>query len=306
MIDDIASSAPSTEFRCGYIALIGPPNVGKSTLLNRLVGEKVSIATRRPQTTRHRILGIKTTPHAQMIFVDTPGIQTRYRHRLHQAMNRSALSTLHDVDVVILMMDARRRGGPETFIAERIRTVTAPVIVAINKIDTLEHKEPLLPQIELVQKALHPAEILPISARTGCNVGRLESAVMGLLPHGEALFAPDQITDKNMRFMAAEIIREKLMVRFGQEVPYQLAVDIERFEEQDSLVRLFAVIWVEHRGHKPIVVGKGGAQLKEAGMRARMELESWLNKKVCLKLWVKVKSGWSDDVRALRNLGIEE
>ena len=292
--------------KAGYVALVGRPNVGKSTLLNDLVGQKISITSRRPQTTRHRIYGIKTTEQGQAVYVDTPGLNASQKRAMNRYLNRAASSAVLDVDVVVGIIDGPRWLPEDELVLERIKHSKAPVILAINKIDRLEDKTLLLPFLESA-KALHPfAAMIPISALKGVNLDVLERTIMDLLPAGEPIFAADQVTDRSERFLAAEIIREKLMRCLGQEVPHALTVEIEQFKTEGALTRIGALIWVERDGQKAIVIGRKGELLKKVGERARLDLERLLEGKVYLELWVKVKEGWSDDERALRSLGYAE
>jgi GTP-binding protein Era len=292
--------------KAGFVALIGRPNVGKSTLLNDLVGQKISITSRRPQTTRHRIHGIKTTEHGQAVYVDTPGMHASQKRAMNRYLNRAANSALLDVDVVVWVIDGPKWLPEDDLVLKRIKASKAPVILAINKIDRVEGKTLLLPFLENAA-ALHPfAALIPVSALKGFNLDALERKIMELLPEGEPIFAEDQITDRSERFLAAEIIREKLLRSLGQEVPHALTVEIEQFKTEGALTRIGALIWVEREGQKAIVIGHKGEGLKKVGERARLDLEHLLGGKVYLELWVKVKEGWSDDERTLRSLGYAE
>ena len=291
------------EFRCGYIGLVGRPNVGKSTLLNRMVGQKISITSRKPQTTRHRILGIKTTDTAQMIFVDTPGLHKAEKNRMNRFMNKAALTTIQDVDLILFMIDAGKWTGEDDTVLDYIRRSRRPVILLINKVDRSKDKATLLPIIREVSEKYAFTDVIPISARQGDNLEVLEEKITAMLPASPPIFDPEQVTDRSMRFIAAESIREKLMRGLGQEVPYQLTVEIERYREEKNFIQINAVIWVERDNQKAIVIGKQGSRLKEAGTQARKELEKMTDKKVNLELWVKVRSGWLDDERSLRSLG---
>ena len=290
-------------FRCGYIGLVGRPNVGKSTLLNRMVGQKISITSRKPQTTRHRILGIHTTDSAQMIFVDTPGLHRAEKNRMNRYMNRAALTTIQDVDLILFMIDAGKWTAEDETVLDYLRRSGRPVILVINKVDRSRDKSQLLPFISEVSGKYEFAEVIPISARKGDNLDTLEAAVTRMLPVSPPVYDPEQVTDRSMRFIAAESIREKLMRGLGQEVPYQLTVEIERYREEKGRIQINAVVWVERENQKGIVIGRQGSRLKEAGSQARKELENITGKKVNLELWVKVRSGWLDDERSLRSLG---
>ncbi|WP_455366166.1 GTPase Era [Kaarinaea lacus] len=296
----------SKNFACGYVALIGRPNVGKSTLLNKLLGQKISITAHKPQTTRHRILGIKTTEQAQIIYVDTPGIHGDSKVALNRYMNRAATASINDVDVILFVIEAASWNERDEFVLKKLSGVDVPVILVLNKLDKVKEKESLLPQMEKLAHKMKFAQLVPVSARTGDGIETLEKAVMSLLPPSAAFFPEDQITDRSERFVAAEFIREKLMRSLGEEVPYGLTVEIERFEDQGNLKSVYAVIWVSRPGHKGIVIGKGGSLLKRIGEQARHDMERAFDCKVFLKLWVKVKEGWSDDERALRSLGYHD
>lgn len=293
-------------FRCGFVAIVGRPNVGKSTLLNCMLGQKLSITSAKPQTTRHRILGIKTGADFQVAYVDTPGIHPGARRALNRYMNRAADGSLTDVDEVIMVVEAGRWTEEDTGVAVRLRPLTAPVILAINKVDRVKPKTALLPYIDDVAGRGEFSEIVPICARRGDNVERLEELVVAGLPVGEPLFPEDQFTDRSERFIAAEFVREKLMRRLGQELPYRLSVEVERFSEGDRLIEVNAIIWVERKGHKAIVIGEQGRLLKTVGSEARQDMQRMFGKKVLLKLWTKVKEGWSDDERALQRMGYRE
>lgn len=290
-------------FRSGYVALVGRPNVGKSTLLNRLLGQKISITSRRPQTTRHRILGIRTTRHAQVMYVDTPGIHSHAGRAMNRFMNRAAIDALHDVDIIIFMVEGGGWTDEDEGILEKIVHTGLPVVLVINKIDRLADKTGLLLQLEQLSGKMSFQEMIPLSARSGDHVDVLEKAIERLLPVAPPYYPDDQITDRSERFLAAEFIREKLFRKLGREVPYGLTVEIERFREEGDVVRIHGLILVERPGQKAIVIGKHGALLKEVGRQARLDIEQTLKKRVYLQLWVKVKQGWADDERALRSLG---
>jgi GTPase len=289
--------------RTGYIAIIGRPNVGKSTLLNHLLGQKISITSRKPQTTRHRILGVKTEADTQFIYVDTPGLHSHEGQVLNRYMNRAALSALHDVDVVIFMVDARRWDAQDSWVLQRLSRLTVPIILAVNKIDKLADRTQLLPYMEAAAQRFAFYKIIPLSAKNGDQLLELENCVRDCLPQQPHLFPADQLTDCSDRFIAAEIVREKLMRILGQELPYAVTVTIDAFEESPKITRIAAIIWVEKSSQKPIIIGEGGERLKIVGQKARLDLEKYLDHKVFLKLWVKVKSGWSDDEKSLRQLG---
>lgn len=293
----------SEQFRCGYVALVGRPNVGKSTLLNGLLGQKISITSHRPQTTRHRILGIKTLEHAQIVYVDTPGMHASGGKALNRVINRAAADTLHAVDVIAFVVEGVRWSEEDQWILDKLKTVEVPVILVVNKVDQLEDKARLLPHIQKLAAMHSFAEVVPLSALKRDNLQSFENGVVRHLPEAPPLYPDDQITDRSERFLAAELVREKLFRKLGQEVPYGLTVEIERFELEGNLRRIHALIWVSRDSHKAIVIGKGGALLKEVGAEARRDMERLFDGKVFLQLWVKVKEGWADDERALRSLG---
>lgn len=292
-----------TEKRAGYIAIVGRPNVGKSTLLNHLLGEKISITSRKPQTTRHRILGIKTLDHTQYIYVDTPGLHSHGGQALNRYMNQMALKTLPDVDVILLVVDARHWTEDDNYVLKFVKKWEVPVILVVNKIDKLNDKEQLLPFLATAKSRFDFFAIVPVCAKKGEQLAGLEQALKSCLPQQEYLFPADQLTDRSDRFIAAETIREKLTRLLGQEIPYALTVTIDSFEEGEKLNRIAATIWVEKSSQKPIIIGENGERLKKVGQKARLDLEKYLGKKVFLQLWVKVKSGWSGDERLLRQLG---
>lgn len=299
--------APSPGFRSGFVAIIGRPNVGKSTLLNRLIGQKVSITSPRAQTTRHRILGIHSTAQAQIVFVDTPGLHGGESDKqLNRLMNREARTSLEGVDAVILMMTADGWSERDEPALQAVQQATCPVILAINKVDRMKNRERLLPLLEAMQQRHRFAEIVPISAQNGDNLPALEKNIFNLLPEHPAYFEADQITDRSERFQAAEFVREQVFRRFGEEVPYAVAVEITQFREEPKHQHIEAIIWVEKEGQKAILIGKGGASLKDIGRGARLEMQKAFGRKVYLGLWVKVREGWSNDVRALKSLGYHE
>ena len=291
------------DFRCGYIALVGRPNVGKSTLLNRILGQKISITSRRPQTTRHRVLGIKSQPTAQLIYVDTPGIHDFSGRAMNRHMNRTASSVLQDVDVVVFLVDGLHWTADDDLVLKKLGQITSPVILAVNKIDLLGNREELLPRLQALSEKYRFLHIIPISAGKGDNVEELEAAIERLLPQAPPLFPEDQVTDRSVRFLAAELVREKLFRKLGKELPYGLTVEIEQFKSDTNITHIHALIWVERKSQKYIVIGKQGRMLKEVGIEARRDIEVLIDGKVNLKLWVKVKEGWADDERALHSLG---
>ncbi|RMG27496.1 MAG: GTPase Era [Gammaproteobacteria bacterium] len=303
---ETAGRGTATEYRSGLVALVGRPNVGKSTLLNQLLGYKISITSPRPQTTRHRILGIHTTEGAQTVYVDTPGVHKGRGKALNRALNRTALDSLQQVDLAVMVAQALAWTREDEQVLRHVLAAGRPVILAVNKVDRVRPRTRLLPYLKAVSERADFAAIVPLSALKGENLQALEAEVRARLPVGPPLFEPDRITDRSQRFLAAERIREKLFRRLGQELPYGLTVEIERFEELPRLIRLHALIWVEKPSHKPIVIGHRGRVLKAVGTEARRELEALFGKRIHMELWVKVREGWSDDERALRQLGIGE
>lgn len=290
--------------KCGYVAIIGRPNVGKSTLLNDILGKKVSITTAKPQTTRTQLLGIRTTGSVQTIYIDTPGIHDAEKRAMNRYMNRLAGSVIVDADVIVFIVEALRWTDEDNLVLTKLKETQAPVVLVINKIDKVKDKGLLLPFLEKIKSKYTFADIIPLSAKNHDNVDALEKCLDRFIPEGPHLFPDDQITDKNERFQAAEIIREKLIKMTEQEIPYTTTVEIESFTiTEKKLIEINAVIWVEREGQKPIVIGKKGALLKKIGSQSRKEMETLFGQKVFLRLWVKVKSGWTDDERALRSLG---
>ncbi|MBH3440166.1 GTPase Era [Pseudomonas luteola] len=289
--------------RCGYVAIVGRPNVGKSTLLNHILGQKLAITSRKPQTTRHTLLGIKTEGNVQAVYVDTPGIHKENQKALNRYMNKTASAALKDVDIVIFVVDRMRWTEEDAFVLERVRHVKCPVIVAVNKTDRMEDKAELLPQLKWLSEQLPEAEVIPISAQNGVNLDSLEKLVADRLPEGDHFFPEDQLTDRSSRFLAAELVREKIMRQLGAELPYQVTVEIEEFKQQGNVLHIHALILVERDGQKKILIGNAGERIKRIGQDARKDMEALFDSKVMLNLWVKVKSGWSDDERALRSLG---
>lgn len=305
MTDQVPEGAGG-EQRCGYIGLIGRPNVGKSTLLNRLLGMKLSIVSNRPQTTRHRLLGVQTRGDTQFVYVDTPGLHGEQKKALNRTLNRTAVAVLGDVDVIVLLVEPGRWTDDDDRVLKHVREAGRPVIAVINKVDLIPHKEQLLPFMEELSQRHEFADIVPLSATKGQNVEPLEDAIRGFLPVSAFFFPEDQVTDRSERFLVAERIREQLMRTLGQEVPYSTSVAVEAFEAGASLTRIAAVIWVEREGQKAIVIGKGGEQLKRIGQQARRQIEPLLGTRVHLELWVKVRAGWADDERAVKSLGYDE
>lgn len=289
--------------QCGYVAILGRPNVGKSTLLNKMLGQKVSITSKKPQTTRHRLLGIKTTDACQVLYVDTPGIHGEEPRAINRYMNRSALSVIRDMDVVLFMLDRTAWTADDQKVADALARFSGKLIIAVNKIDQLKKKNELLPVLEKLQKTFTEAELVPISAVTGENVKELESLIENHLPVGPFFFPDEQVTDKSERFLVAEIVREKLTRKLGEEIPYVLTIQVDRFEVGDKITEIDVTIFVEKDGQKAILIGKKGERLKQIGIDARKDIEALLDIKVMLTTWVKVRSGWSDDDRALKSLG---
>jgi len=290
--------------KSGYVAIVGRPNVGKSTLLNALIGEKISIVSRKAQTTRHRITGIRTDDDAQFVFVDTPGFQMQHTNALNRAMNRGVTQALADVDVVLFVIEADRFGGKDKIVLNLLPE-DKPVILVINKMDRVKDKAAFVPFLTEVAGKRSFSAIVPVSATNGRQLDELLGEVRKHLPHDELLFAEDEMTDKSSRFIAAEYIREKLFRLLGDELPYSTTVEIEKFEEEGALKRIFAAIVVDRPGHKAIVIGKGGETLKRIATEARQDMERLFDGKVYLEIWVKVKSGWTDDERLLKSLGYE-
>ncbi|PCI20506.1 MAG: GTPase Era [Piscirickettsiaceae bacterium] len=303
-----ATSSTSTKhtpngYKSGYVALIGAPNAGKSTLLNYLLGQKISITSRKPQTTRHRILGIKSQTNSQIVYVDTPGMHLGGKKALNKYLNRTADSSMLGVDVIVWLKEDIKWDDIDDAILKKLKDAQTPVILAINKIDKVVKKDKLLPFIQTISKRYDFKSIIPISALTGKQLDEFESLVLDMLPEGEPLFPEEQITDRSERFMTAEIIREKLTRRLGQELPHSLSISIEQFNVEEKITRIYATVWVERKGQKNIVIGPKGAGLKDVGMKARIDLEAMLDSKVYLNLWVKVKKGWSENEREIANLG---
>lgn len=298
----------STEItHSGYVAIVGRPNVGKSTLLNHLLGQKISITSRRPQTTRHQILGVHTTDTAQVVYIDTPGIHQSEQRAMNRYLNRAASTVLQDVDLVLFMVEGTRWTEEDDLVLRRLEKLTIPVLLVVNKIDMIEDKAKLLPHLEKLGRRRDFAETIPISARHQDDAARVQETVLRYLPEGGPFFPEDQITNRSSRFLAAEIIREKLTRQLNQELPYALTVEIESFkEEEEGRLTIHGLIWVERAGQKGIVIGKGGSVLKKVGEQARLDMQKLFEAKVFLQLWVKVKEGWSDDERALRSLGYDE
>lgn len=299
---DPANTVPS-DYRCGYVSIVGRPNVGKSTLLNHILGQKLAITSRKPQTTRHRMLGIVSRDKVQAIYVDTPGIHGEERKAINRYMNKAATSALKDVDIVLFVVDGLKWAPDDELVLTKLQKVNVPVLLVINKVDTIEDKAALLPHIEQLSQRLPFVEVVPVSALKGHNLDKLHEAVGQRLPFSPPFYDEDQITDRSQRFLAAELVREKIMRQLGEEIPYEITVEIEEFKKEGQLLRISACILVERDGQKKIVIGEGGQRLKLIGTEARLDMVKLFESKIMLSLWVKVKGGWSDDERALKSLG---
>lgn len=293
-------------FRSGFVALVGRPNVGKSTLLNALLGQKLSIVTSRPQTTRHRVLGISESAEGQIVFVDTPGMHQGPKRALNRAMNRAASAALGDADLVLFLVEALKWTDEDEMALQRVVQAERPVIAVINKVDRVHPRERLLPYIARLAERAKFLAVVPISALRADNLEPLLRSVLAALPEGERLFPEGQLTDRSENFRIAELIREKLTLELVEELPYGIAVEVEsRTETDDGRVEVGAVIWVDREGQKPIVIGAGGERLKRIGRSARLELNHLFGRRYHLTLWVKVRENWADDARALRQLEVE-
>jgi GTPase len=301
----MTATAPVPQFRCGFAALVGRPNVGKSTLLNALVGEKLSIVTPRPQTTRHRILGVCTLPGAQIAFVDTPGLHVKASRALNRAMNRTATAALAEADLAVLVLEALEWTAEDELTLKRIVRTARPAIAAVNKIDRVHPRARLLPYLGELAARHDFLAIVPVSALKADNVGDLRDTIAAHLPHSPPLFPQDELTDRGLPFRIAEMIREKLTLELNQEVPYGIAVEVERLAEEDGQLTVDAAVWVDRPGQKPIVIGARGERLKRVGRSARIALNGILGRRLHLNLWVKVRQNWADNARALRDLGVE-
>jgi GTPase len=293
------------DFRCGFVTIIGRPNVGKSTLLNRVVGQKLSITSRKPQTTQRRLLGIQTGDDHQIVYIDTPGMQSKYKDALNRYMRREIMNALLHVDVLVFMLESLKWTETDEEILETISNTKTPVILVINKIDLTKDKTKLLPYIQGLSERKKFANVIPISASKDINIKQLEDAIRDLLPHAPAEFPQDQITDRSERFIAAEFIREKLIRKLGKELPYRITVSIENFTREKEIVTIHAIIWVESASQKSIVIGKDGELLKSVGEQARKDMQTLFENKVYLRTWVKVKKNWSDDQNLLKQFGFE-
>lgn len=289
--------------RAGFVALVGRPNVGKSTLLNRLLGQKLAITSHKPQTTRHSILGISTLKEGQIVYIDTPGIHKRGDKAMNRYLNRTATSTLGGVDLVVFVVDAGCWTEEDSLVLERVRESRLPCLLVINKIDTIKPKERLLPLMAELRARTAIDDMIPLSAKSGDNCDALEQAIVQQLPEAENIYPEDQITDRPERFFAAELVREQITRRYHQELPYAVSVEIEEFDERPHILRISAVIWVERPNQKAILLGRGGEAIKKTATEARKELEKFFRKKVFLRLWIKVKASWSSDQASLAQLG---
>jgi GTP-binding protein Era len=292
--------------RCGYVAIVGRPNVGKSTLLNRVIGQKVAITSHKAQTTRHSILGIKTMEAGQIVYVDTPGIHDRADHAMNRYLNRTAKASLFEVDLIVFVVEALKWTREDEKVLNFLLKQESPVILAVNKCDQVQSKERLLPYLQEMSQRYAFDEVIPISASKGNYVDKLEELVMSRMPEGVNFFPEDQLSDRSDRFFAAELVREQLTRRYAQELPYALSVEIEQFKEEGNLYSIAAIIWVEKPSQKAIIIGKNGAALKEVSKYARIGMEKFFDKKVFLQVWVKVKKSWSSDESSLTRLGYGE
>lgn len=292
---------------CGFVAIVGRPNVGKSTLLNQLLGQKISITSRKPQTTRHRIMGIHTEGPYQAIYVDTPGLHIEEKRAINRLMNRAASSSIGDVELIIFVVEGTHWNDDDDMVLNKLRDQKCPVLLAINKVDNVTDKTKLLPHIQFISQQMNFLDVVPISAEKGTNVDTVASIVRKHLPQAIHHFPEDYITDRSQRFMASEIIREKLMRFLGEELPYSVTVEIERFATNErGGYDINGLILVEREGQKKMVIGNKGSKIKTIGIESRQDMEEMFENKVHLELWVKVKSGWADDERALRSLGYSE
>jgi len=299
------TSAPTPAgFRCGYIAIVGRPNVGKSTLMNTLIGAKVSITSRKAQTTRHRITGIQTVSDAQFIYVDTPGFQTRHSNALNKTLNKTVTNTLDSSDVILYLVEAGTFGPADQQVVDLLPK-NVPVILVINKSDRVKDKAVLLPFAQTVASKFDFAAVVPVSAKLRFQLDGLQNEIKRFLPENAPVFGEDDITDRSEKFLASEIVREKLFRFVGDELPYTSTVLIEKFEQEGNLRRIFAAILVERDGHKSMIIGNKGARLKEVSTQSRLDMEKLFGGPVYLEIWVKVKSGWADNEAGLRAYGYE-
>ena len=292
--------------RCGYVAIVGRPNVGKSTLLNHLLEQKISITSRKPQTTRHQILGIKTTDSAQLLFVDTPGIHGAAERALNRFMNRAAGAVVSGVDVIVMVVEGGEWRDDDERVLSASVNAGVPIVLAVNKIDLEDSPNEVLPVLESLSSRADFAALIPVSALRGRNLDALEEALVERLPEGDFLFHEDEVTDRSTRFLVAEIVREKITRQLGDELPYATTVEIEEFREEGAVTHISALILVERKGQKAIIIGHQGKRLRQIGTEARVDIERLIDGKVMLNLWVKVRAGWADDERALRSLGYDD
>ncbi|WP_439107796.1 GTPase Era [Congregibacter sp.] len=296
----------SEDTRCGYVAIVGRPNVGKSTLLNHLLGQKLSITSRKPQTTRHQVLGIKTTDTAQMLFVDTPGIHGGEDRALNRFMNRTAGAAVAAVDIVVMVVDRGEWRDDDERVLRSCVASGAPLLLVVNKVDLEDNPNAILPSLESLAERADFAALIPLSALRARNLDVLETEIVQRLPAGPFLFEEDEITDRSTRFLVAEIVREKITRQLGDELPYSTTVEIEEYGHEGGIIHISAVILVERKGQKAILIGQKGSRLRQIGTDARQDIERLVANKVMLNLWVKVRSGWADDERALRSLGYDD
>ena len=295
-----------TEQRCGMVAIVGRPNVGKSTLLNHLLGQKLSITSRKPQTTRHQVLGVSTIENTQLVYVDTPGMHLGQSKAINRAMNKAAASALNDVDLTLFLCDRTKWTEEDDFVLELVGRHRTPVALVINKVDLMKQRNDLLPFTEGISARCEFNAVFPVSALRAQGLNELAAFVATQAPTGPHLFPEDQITDRSQRFLTAELVREKIVRQLGDELPYSTAVEIEAFKHDErGVLHINALILVERDGQKKILIGESGGRLKSIGTSARRDIERAFGSKVMLKLWVKVKSGWSDDIRALKTLGLD-
>ncbi|MCB1831696.1 MAG: GTPase Era [Gammaproteobacteria bacterium] len=290
----------------GYCAIVGRPNVGKSSLLNRLIGQKLAITSAKPQTTRHSIIGVKTREEGQIVYVDTPGIHQRGDQAMNRYLNQTARSVLSDVHIILFVVEALRWTAEDEAVLASIAAARSPTILVVNKVDRVKIKHKLLPFLSETAARMAFAEVFPVSATNGENIEAMERGILNLLPQGDNYFPEDQLTDRSERFFASELIREQLTRRYGKEIPYALTVEIEKFEEAAHLYRIHALIWVERAGQKNIIIGQKGAALKETAKQARIAMERLYGKKVYLEIWIKIRKSWSSDEQALINLGYSD
>lgn len=288
---------------CGFVAIVGRPNVGKSTLLNDIIGEKISITADKPQTTRHKIVGVKTIDNKQAVFIDTPGMHLKQKKAINREMNKAAKSALRDVDAVIFVVEALEWNEEDALVLECVQNLKCPVLLVVNKVDTIKNKEILLPHLQELAKKMYFAEIIPCVATKGEQVQIVEKKIFQVLPENPFFYSSDQSTDKSLQFRLAEIIREKITRVLSQELPYSTTVEIEKMEQGETQLVVHAIIWVERDSQKGIMIGKHGAMLREIGRQSRLDMNYLLKNSVHLELWVKVRDNWSDDAKALRNLG---